>query len=99
MELPKVYKIDELPDGKYTVCQYEIRKSNFSKNPTYKLELHRDGTIYKVWSNSFIDTYISDKQPQEEFDITIKQGNPNKTVDIEGYTRWVKLKPKKCFVK
>ena len=94
MEQYKVYKIDELPDGSYTVCQYEIRKSNFSRNPTYKLELIKDHDTYKVWSNAFIDTYITDKQPQEMFDITIKPGNPNKTVDIEGYTRWVKLKPR-----
>ena len=82
-------KIKDIPDGKYSVIEYEEKQSKFGVS--YKITaiyLEENGqTPTQFWSNSFLSNFIQSKKPRRKFNIKVIGDR----VHIDGYSNVVKL--------
>jgi len=79
-------KIKDLPSGEYTITSYEPKKGKYGIG--YIVEIvDQNNEEYLVWSNSFLNDYISTKLPRRKFKIIID----NNMIEVIGYSKKVIL--------
>ena len=81
-----INKISALDDGVYTVFCYEPSSSKYGNS--FKLTIGTEDDEVEVWSNKYINDYLTSDKPTKKFIIQVTNGR----VSINGWSKKIILK-------